>query len=204
MLLLNKELPPTPSFIVHDKNTCPDDPKLYFSPEECMWIRQWAEKRTPQFASVGVGEQSEVRRSTRDVYLYGMPRDEITDGVFRKILYQVDYANKNAFDFELTGILHDLQVLKYDSKTEQHYDWHIDISGGNSYGRKISYSLQLSDPSEYEGGTLEIYDGNNHIVPQAQGTAVMFPSYMCHRVAPVTAGTRWSLVIWIQGSSHFR
>ena len=204
MMLLRKELPPTPSFVVHDENTCPNDSKLYFTKDECMWIREWASKKTPQFASVGVGDESEVRRKTRDVHLYGMPKSDITEGVFKKILYQVDYANKNAFNFEITGIMHDLQVLKYSSKTEQHYDWHIDISGGHSYGRKISYSIQLSDEDEYEGGDLEINDGNTFIAPKKQGTVVMFPSYMIHRVSPVTAGTRWSLVIWIHGSQHFR
>lgn len=204
MLLLQKELPPIPSIIVHDEKTCPSDPKLYFTPEECMWIRKWAEGKTPQFASVGAGNDSEVRRSTRDVYLVGMPRNELTDGIYRKILYQVDYANNNGFHFDLNGIMHDLQVLRYTDVTEQHYDWHIDISGGNATGRKISYIIQLSDEHEYEGGELEVFDGNNHIAPKKQGTVVMFPSYMSHRVSPVTKGTRWSLVIWIQGTTHFR
>ena len=74
MMLLRKELPPTPSFVVHDENTCPNDSKLYFTKDECMWIREWASKKTPQFASVGVGDESEVRRKTRDVHLYAMPK----------------------------------------------------------------------------------------------------------------------------------
>ena len=204
MLLLNKEYPPIPGFVIHDKNTCPNDPKLYWTKEECMWIREWASTKTSNFASVGTGQQSEVRRETRDVYLYGMPRNDLTDGIFRKILYQVDYANQNAFRFDITGILHDLQILKYTHETQQHYDWHIDISGGNAYGRKISYSIQLSDGDEYEGGDLEFFDGSAHKAPRTIGTVALFPSYMAHRVAPVTKGTRWSLVIWIQGSSHFR
>lgn len=203
MLLLEPNLPATPCLVAHNEDTC-DDPKLYFSPEECAWIRSWAESKTPQFASVGTGDKHEIKRSTRDVYLYGMPRNEQTDGLFKKILHQVDYANKRAFDFELNGIMHDLQILKYTHETQQHYDWHIDISGGNAYGRKISYIIQLSDESEYEGGNLEIFDGNSHIAPKKQGSVVMFPSYVCHRVSPVTAGTRWSLVIWIQGTQHFK
>lgn len=204
MLLLNKDLPPTPSIVVHDQNTCKQDTRLYYTPDECMWIRDWAEQQTPHFAGVGAGDRSVVNRSVRDVYLYGMPRTDLTDGLFHKILYQVHYANTNAFDFELSGIYHDLQVLKYTHQTQQHYDWHIDISGGPAYGRKISYIIQLSDESEYEGGDLEVFDGNSHIAPKKQGTVIMFPSYICHRVSPVTKGTRWSLVIWIQGSTHFR
>lgn len=203
MLLLEHNRPATPSLIVHTEENCTDT-KLYFSPEECAWIRSWAENKTPQFAAVGTNDRAEVMRSTRDVYLYNMPRNEQTDGIFRKILYQVAHANKHSFDFELNGIMHDLQILKYTHETEQHYDWHIDISGGNAYGRKISFIIQLSDGSEYEGGNLEIFDGNTHIAPKKQGSVIMFPSYMCHRVSPVTAGTRWSLVIWIQGTQHFR
>lgn len=204
MLLLTKDLSPIPTIMVHNEDTCEQDSNLYYSSEECMWIRQWAEEQTPQFATVGSGHTYEVNRSVRDVYLYGMPRTDLTDGLYHKILYQVHYANTNAFNFDIAGIYHDLQVLKYTDQTQQHYNWHIDISGGPAYGRKISYIIQLSDESEYEGGDLEVFDGTSTIAPKKQGSVIMFPSYVCHRVSPVTRGTRWSLVIWIQGTSHFR
>ena len=61
--------------------------------------------------------------------------------------------------------------------------------------------LMLSDPSEFEGGQLEIKtDSDNPItLEQKRGRAWFFPSYVLHRVTPVTKGTRRSLVLWIGG-----
>jgi PKHD-type hydroxylase len=65
----------------------------------------------------------------------------------------------------------------------------------------LSISVQLSDPSEYEGGDLQfsLYGDRTVIAEKEQGTMVIFPSYMRHRVTPVTRGTRRSLVTWITG-----
>jgi PKHD-type hydroxylase len=66
--------------------------------------------------------------------------------------------------------------------------------------RKLSRSLQLTDPSTYEGGTLEFLTGTRpQIAPRDRGALIAFPSFGVHRVAPVTAGTRKSLVIWVTG-----
>jgi PKHD-type hydroxylase len=68
--------------------------------------------------------------------------------------------------------------------------------------RKLSLVLQLSDPSEYEGGELQTMSGPNHCaVDRQKGLIAAFPSYMLHRVTPVTKGTRYSLVVWICGPS---
>jgi PKHD-type hydroxylase len=81
-----------------------------------------------------------------------------------------------------------------------HYDWHQDINP-NTFNspRKFSLVLQLSDPSEYEGGNLEIFSDKIHVVEKKRGMVVGFPSYMPHRVTPVVSGIRKSLVIWVCG-----
>tara|TARA_R110000796_G_scaffold79813_2_gene176978 strand:- start:2008 stop:2652 length:645 start_codon:yes stop_codon:yes gene_type:complete len=107
------------------------------------------------------------------------------------------------------------QFTKYSKG--QYYGWHCDswekpYEGNNeSTGRirKLSVTVSLSDPSEYEGGELE-FDFRNRdpdkkrntskcteILPK--GSLVVFPSFMWHRVRPVTKGTRHSLVIWNLG-----
>ena len=73
--------------------------------------------------------------------------------------------------------------------------------------RKLSMVIQLSDPKDYEGGILEIH-ANEHYPPppdelKRRGTIVVFPSFLRHRVIPVTKGVRYSLVAWIEGP-HFR
>ena len=92
-----------------------------------------------------------------------------------------------------------IQFTEYDSAYDGYYDWHIDTGGKElSSNRKLSMSVQLSDPSEYEGGELQVVKETN-VLKKNRGSAFIFPSYLLHRVTPVTKGTRYSLVCWISG-----
>jgi len=103
-------------------------------------------------------------------------------------------------------------------KKNQHYDWHTDAFEGPyqilndyKYGkiRKLSMSLCLSDENYYKGGKLlfstlvnnktKIFDIKNM---NKKGSLVVFPSYIWHKVSPVTKGTRHSLVIWYLGNPY--
>jgi len=96
-------------------------------------------------------------------------------------------------------------------------DWHCD-SWATPYDernnpdfrgkiRKLSVSCLLSDPKDYKGGDLEfqirnqddptIVNNTEHI--RKRGSIIVFPSFVWHRVKPVTEGTRYSLVIWNLG-----
>ena len=59
----------------------------------------------------------------------------------------------------------------------------------------------LTDPeTDYTGGNFEINTGgNSEIVPFPKGRIIAFPSFILHRVTPVTSGTRKSIVIWVTG-----
>ena len=101
------------------------------------------------------------------------------------------------------------QFTKYDGNKKQHYDWHTDAGtriNQNGKIRKLSMTVALVDGSEYEGGDFEINMStpdreNIHVVKEAKikGSVTIFPSFVWHRVKPVTAGTRYSLVNWHQG-----
>jgi PKHD-type hydroxylase len=84
-----------------------------------------------------------------------------------------------------------------------HYTWHCDygVSTGDSYTRKISMTLPISDPNDYEGGDLELidYQGNILKAPKEKGTMIFFDSRIPHRVTPVIKGKRISLVAWMMG-----
>jgi len=87
----------------------------------------------------------------------------------------------------------------------EHYDWHVDVGHGDAACRKISISVMLSPDDKYKGGDLEVND--HGVLRQGireQGSINLFPSYMPHRVAPVTEGERWALVIWINGPDRFK
>ena len=67
--------------------------------------------------------------------------------------------------------------------------------------RKLSITIQLTDPKEYEGGELELKIGNKPmIMKKDQGRLLMFPSFFLHQVNTITKGERNSLVVWITGS----
>ena len=67
--------------------------------------------------------------------------------------------------------------------------------------RKLSFSLQLSDPDDYEGGNVQLLDetGKSYIAPRQRGCIILFDSRTQHRVLKVTKGTRKSIVGWVVG-----
>lgn len=81
-----------------------------------------------------------------------------------------------------------------------HYDWHHDTQSPdiNGFQRKLSCSILLNSPDEYDGGDLEIKDVSVS-PPKGRGTVIVFPSIVSHRVSPVTRGERYSAVCWTVG-----
>lgn len=82
------------------------------------------------------------------------------------------------------------------------YDWHEDNAwkGRTPFDRKLSLVAQLSRPEDYQGGRLELHNDplpDTHF--RGQGDIIVFPAFNRHRVTPVTAGTRYSLVTWFVG-----
>jgi PKHD-type hydroxylase len=79
------------------------------------------------------------------------------------------------------------------------YGRHIDSAPGTLI-RKLSFTVQLSEPEDYKGGDLCLYLGDKaEVMKKEQGFVALFPSYVLHEVKPVTQGTRYSLVSWITG-----
>ena len=116
----------------------------------------------------------------------------------------IDIANQSAgWGYELnkatTSQTH-TQLSRYKSSDEGHYDWHIDADAPvNDIQRKLSISILLSDPSEFEGGELQFKGIENDKILTKQGSIVVFPSFIEHRVTPVTKGVRYSAVTWASG-----
>ena len=139
--------------------------------------------------------------------------------IYKEIQPYVNIANKNAgwnFNWERSEIC---QFTKY--KLNQYYDWHCD-SWDQPYNnpntpehgmiRKLSMTCQLTDGKEYKGGELE-FDFKNYVPHMrdeskhkiqckeilTKGSIIVFPSFVWHRVKPVTKGVRYSLVMWNVG-----
>lgn len=121
--------------------------------------------------------------------------------VYDKLGFIIRQLNEQFFRFDIDGFYEDLQYTVYKSDYEGFYDWHCDSGVNlNVPPRKLSISVQLSDPEEYEGGSLELlYKNEPEAMKKEKGTVIVFPSYTLHRVTPITKGTRRSLVVWIYG-----
>ena len=121
--------------------------------------------------------------------------------VMDRMVGLVAAANRDSFGFDLTEFAESPQVARYGAERAGHFDWHSDIGAGAlAAKRKLTIVVQLSDPADYDGGILELRpDSSIRQVPQARGTAAIFPSFVLHRVTPVTTGTRWSLTLWSHG-----
>tara|TARA_E500000331_G_scaffold329620_1_gene350407 strand:+ start:4040 stop:4600 length:561 start_codon:yes stop_codon:yes gene_type:complete len=104
---------------------------------------------------------------------------------------------KYEFDIELF----EFQILRYG--VGGNFNWHCDygIAPNKQVWRKLSLSVQLSDPKDYEGGELIIVDYVNRQceVPKAKGASIVFDSRCPHKAEPVTSGERLVLVGWASG-----
>lgn len=137
--------------------------------------------------------------------------------------HYVERANRENFLYDLRNI--DGESLQYTQYGPgEYYGWHNDAGLANQYKpqavgnrgleivqdqineraelvRKLSFSVQLSDHTEYEGGEFQLMDesGKSYFAPKKKGTIILFDSRAQHRVRPVKSGVRKSIVGWVVG-----
>ncbi len=132
----------------------------------------------------------------------GYQWDLTIEDIWNKLAKVVAEVNSRYFHFDLTGFYEPIQLGIYTAEDKGHYDWHVDMFISNTNApRKLSMVLMLSDPSEFEGGELLLKSDSDEYrsLSLAKGRAWFFPSYMLHKVTPVTKGTRKTLVLWVGG-----
>ena len=111
-------------------------------------------------------------------------------------------ANLGNFNYDLEGF--NDKYLQYTTYSEgEYYKWHIDTINDSHLSsiRKLSFTVQLSDPEDYTGGELQFLDDSDNLffAPKERGTIIIFDSRTKHRVRRVTSGCRKSLVGWVEG-----
>lgn len=170
-----------------------------FTEKELDWLQNQAQ-RASQRAQAGNLESEEQLKQVRRSQVSWIDKNSETDWVFVKLAHIASALNAQFYRFDLTGFGEPLQLTNYDQSEHGMYGWHVDYGGKLGPSRKLSLVLQLTDPSQYEGGNLEIMTGGTaHVVRKQRGLVVAFPSYVLHQVTPVTHGSRQSLVSWITG-----
>lgn len=164
-----------------------------FSDRELDYLQSMT-KLAEEPASLMSGENTSVRR-TRVSWLYNSEKDS---WLFEKLSDLVTNTNCRHYHFDLTGFYEAAQLTNYVSSDHGTYDWHTDRGPGPH--RKLSIVVQLSDPCDYDGGELQLHHATHiETVRKQRGFVTIFPSYILHRVTPVTRGTRQSVVLWVHG-----
>lgn len=132
------------------------------------------------------------------------PLDKDLSDLFLDIDDMFWQANRNVFGLSIDKT-YEYQFTEYDKSYNGHYNWHNDVIWDSPLEshRKLSMIIQLSDPSNYEGGDLmfDFFDRStiDDKVLKKRGTVIIFPSIIPHKVSPVTEGHRCSFVIWKEG-----
>lgn len=169
----------------------------------CDEIITECEYYKPSQANIG-NEQSKIDDNVRKSTVRWIDAtDPNSKFIHDLLLYYARLANRQAFGFDITQ-LHDIQYTTYDEEQQGFYKLHHDTFWANTtaFDRKISITIQLSNPNDYEGG--EFMFDKQYIQPdqselKQRGTVLAFPSPIDHYVQTVTKGIRKSLVAWIEG-----
>lgn len=173
-----------------------------FSPEETKKIIQlgkdesYSSKMQPGLINVDSILNNEVRSCMLSNIKSNIDSNK---WIFERITQAVETINKKFFNFDLYEI-ETLQFTEYKESQNDFYGKHIDLLYQGTGTRKLSFSIQLSDPESYDGGDLILHcDNKGSNTMRGIGDIIFFPSYILHEVTPVTKGTRYSLVGWVKG-----
>lgn len=196
------------SFKVNSWESIPSYIKMEnsFSDEEINKIIKYCqENKKFTDGTVGGGNSDKslpkLVKEVRDSKVKIFGHNSETSWIFKKLKNTIENVNDNFYNFDLIGFDH-FQYAEYDhigSKYNQHIDCFL---GEKNVGmmRKLSLSLLLSDPEkDFDGGKLEVSTSEFHDMKQKKGTIVLFPSFILHRVTPITRGNRKSIVVWVLG-----
>ena len=169
-----------------------------FSDEEIQRIINTCEKLEKISGTIGGQKEEEDISNIRKSEISWVKLNNETGWLYERMAWIAKQLNGQFFEFDLYGFVEDFQYTVY-YPNGSHYTWHMD-KGFSSKGdspRKLSIVLQLSDPAEYEGGDLELFtEAQSTIITKEKGQVVAFPSWIIHRVTPVTKGIRRTLVLF--------
>lgn len=191
--------------MIYLKNPAPDSGWVFqvnecFSEEELQVINNIV--LDGNLEAAGTFQNDDVKgkdqniRKTDIMWIPGSIKE--STAIYEKLANIVKYVNDSHYNW----ILDYIETLQYgEYRDGGHYDFHVDSSLNmvDNDNRKLSFSILLNSPDEYEGGELEIPIPGCGKFTIEKNSALFFPSSMLHRVCPVTSGVRKSLVGWVHG-----
>lgn len=174
-----------------------------FTEEELNMLIAWCDDQGTERGTTFSGDQDITEKVRKSNIKFHM-RNQETSWIFDKLNFVIQSINEMYYNFNLNGY-ETFQYTTYDAAELGEYNWHMDMGFGhmpqNMHDtRKLSLTLMLND--DFEGGDFQVCDGNQDepiTIERKKGRCVLFPSFIGHKVTPVTSGTRKSIVIWVVG-----
>jgi len=180
-------------------------PNPILTQEDCNYLISLEQKYSEKFEEGKAGETVDYRSVKKlDLILRGAahPVDsgfldhQVSEIIGNKIIPIIEQINGSEFKFEIDDVPQ-IELGVY--AVGDHYFWHEDIEPVTAKRtRKLSFSINLN--TDYDGGELK-FGGreDNWVKSNAPGHIVVFPSYMTHKVSPVTSGKRYQVFGWATG-----
>ena len=170
-----------------------------FTPDQCNQIIASGRAQKPQEAQVGMNKPGGGTDTKKRVTTISWIPFKEMGHMYQDLNLFIQKTNENHFGFGDIQVTENAQFTEY--PVGGFYDWHMDsdtIMAHEPPVRKISMTLLLNDHNEFEGGHLELMSPGK-TASLKQGHAIIFASFLNHRVNPVTKGMRQSLVVWFGG-----
>ena len=170
-----------------------------FTPDQCRQIIEAGRSQKPQTAQVGMNKPGGGTDTKKRVTTISWLPFKEMQHMYQDLNQFIQKCNENHFGFGDIRVTEQAQFTEYPEGG--FYDWHMDCDTHMEHEppvRKISMTLLLNDPSEFEGGDLELM-APGKFAELKQGHAIVFASFLNHRVNKVRRGVRQSLVVWFGG-----
>ena len=177
-------------FVVHREN--------FLSISQCQKLMRYLETGEPTESELaGNYDENILNKEVRDNKEVVINNKQLKD----KLQMVFELSNQSIWKYNIQE-MEKVEILRYENGGK--YKWHTDCGAKETSTRKRTASVQLSDETKYEGGSLEfgITDKsgkNNYTAPRTRGSITIFPAFLSHRVTPVTKGKRYSLITWMLG-----
>jgi PKHD-type hydroxylase len=167
-----------------------------FPPPDLQRLKDYCES-LPLQRGLNTKDQEVQNRKSDIRFVYP---DSTNQWMFDRFNEGLTYINNNWYGFDLNGYEY-FQYTTYKAEEAGFYNWHVDMGFNDNRfveTRKLSMSMVLND--DFEGGLFQMRTEDiAHTVETPPGALVVFPSFMAHRVTPVTKGVRKSIVVWVVG-----
>lgn len=177
----------------------------FVQPTYTQCMSQFTDEELDKIVAIGVELRGGMvnlfgKYTDDDVHAYGsrLPLTPETRWIYKSIAKTMQQLNSQEFHYDLSGIYENLYFLTYEEG--DHFDWHVDAGPKTPVPRKLSGTLQLTDPADYDGGDFDILLSKEHERTQKRrGMVTAFPAWRIHRVTPITRGLRHSIAIFCTG-----